>query len=91
MSDQAVLTVVGKNRVGIVRDVATLLADHNISIINISQQLMEDFFTMIILADMTESTKTVEEMAAVARVAGERLGLDLHLQSTAIFNAMHRI
>lgn len=91
MSDQAVLTVVGKDRVGIVRDVATLLADHNISIINISQQLMEDFFTMIILADMTQSTKTVEEMAAIVSGASVRFGLDLHLQSSEIFNAMHRI
>ncbi|MDO4776750.1 MAG: ACT domain-containing protein [Cardiobacteriaceae bacterium] len=89
--DQAVLTVVGRNRVGIVRDVATLLADCNISIINISQQLMEDFFTMIILADMSQSTKTAEEMVDIVRAAGERFGLDLHLQNTAIFNAMHRV
>lgn len=49
MSSRAVMTVIGKDRIGIVAEVATMLAEHKVNIVNISQQLMDDYFTMIIL------------------------------------------
>lgn len=89
--NQSVLTVVGKDRVGIVYDVSKILAEHRISIINISQQLMEGFFTMILLLDMAACELSHEDMAALMQAQGERLGLDIRLQNEAIFNAMHRV
>ena len=55
--NNSVITVIGKDRVGIVYDVSKILAENQINILNISQQLMDDFFTMIILVDTSKCTK----------------------------------
>ncbi len=88
---QSVVTVVGKDRVGIVYDVAKLLAENQINIVNISQQLMGEFFTMIILADSAKSPKKPEELAALLEEKSRELSLDIRMQNEAVFNAMHRI
>ncbi|KGQ70625.1 hypothetical protein A1D23_12905 [Chelonobacter oris] len=89
--NNSVLTVIGKDRIGIVYDVAKLLAEQQINIVNISQQLMNEFFTMIILVDTTACAKDYQTLASFFMAEGEKLGLDLRLQNTDIFNAMHRI
>lgn len=89
--NNSVLTVIGKDRIGIVYDVAKLLAEQQINIVNISQQLMNEFFTMIILVDTSACQKDYQTLAAFFVVEGAKLGLDLRLQNTEIFNAMHRI
>ena len=91
MSKHSVLTVIGKDRIGIVYDVAKLLAEHQISILNISQQLMDDYFTMIILMDTAACPQSREEMLAVFAEAGERLSLDIRMQDEELFKAVHRI
>lgn len=87
----SVLTVVGKDRVGIVYDVSKILAENQLNIVNISQQLMDDFFTMIILIDSAQCPKSREEMLALFAAEGARLALDIRMQDEALFNAMHRI
>lgn len=87
----SVITVIGQDRVGIVYDVAKILAENNINILNISQQLMENYFTMIILVDTAKCPKSFPELAAFFSEESKRLELDIRLQNEAIFKAMHRI
>lgn len=91
MSVKTVVTVIGKDRVGIVYDVSKILADNRLNILNISQQLMDDFFTMIILVDSSQCIKTRQEMIDLFAEQGAALQLDIRLQDEELFNAMHRI
>ena len=87
----SVITVIGKDRVGIVYDVSKILAENQLNILNISQQLMDDFFTMIILVDTAKCPKSRQEMLDLFAEAGKTLALDIRMQNEEIFNAMHRI
>ena len=87
----SVITVIGQDRVGIVYDVAKILAENNINILNISQQLMGEFFTMIILVDTAKCTKTPTELAELFAKESQKLALEIRIQNEEIFNAMHRI
>lgn len=89
--DQSVLTVIGKDRIGIVYDVAKLLKEQQINIINISQQIMDGYFTMILLVDTSLCTLEYQELANLFAEKGQKMGVDLRLQHTEIFNAMYRI
>ena len=88
---QSVISVIGKDRVGIVFDVSKILAEHLINILNISQQLMGEFFTMIILVDTAKCTKTPTELAELFAKESKKLALEIRIQNEEIFNAMHRI
>lgn len=87
----SVITVIGKDRIGIVYDVSKLLAENKLNILNISQQLMDDFFTMIILVDTKECPKTRQEILDLFAEESKKLALDIRMQNEEIFNAMHRI
>ena len=89
--NNSVITVIGKDRVGIVFDVSKILAEHQINILNISQQLMGEFFTMIILVDTAKCTKTPTELAELFTKESKKLALEIRIQNEEIFNAMHRI
>ena len=91
MSQHSVLTVVGKNRIGIVYEVAKILAENRLNIVNISQQLMDDYFTMIILLGTEQCPKSREDIMALMAAEGQKLGLDMRLLDEALFNAMHRV
>ena len=91
MSQHSVLTVVGKNRIGIVYEVAKILAENRLNIVNISQQLMGDYFTMIILLGTEQCPKRRADIMALMAAEGQKLGLDMRLQDEALFNAMHRV
>ena len=87
----SVISVVGKDRIGIVYDVSKLLAENQINILNISQQLMGEFFTMIILVDTAQCPKSRQEMLDIFAQASQTLALDIRMQNEELFNAMHRI
>lgn len=87
----SVITVIGKDRVGIVYDVSKLLAENQLNILNISQQLMDDFFTMIILVDTGKCPKSRQEMLDLFAAESQKLALDIRMQNEDIFRAMHRI
>nr|WP_315116576.1 ACT domain-containing protein [uncultured Neisseria sp.] len=89
--NNSVITVIGKDRVGIVYDVSKILAENQINILNISQQLMDDFFTMIILVDTSKCAKSRQEVLDLFVEESKKLALDIRMQNEEIFQAMHRI
>ncbi|MDO4879474.1 MAG: ACT domain-containing protein [Neisseria sp.] len=88
---RSVITVIGKDRIGIVYDVSKLLAENRLNILNISQTLMDDYFTMIILIDSAQCPKSRQEILDLLAEEGKRLALDIRMQDEELFNAMHRI
>ena len=86
-----VITVVGKDTVGIIARVCTYLADNNINILDLSQSILQGFFNMILIADMAASTVPFDRVQDELRALGERMGLDIKAQREEIFEMMHRI
>ena len=88
---KAVITVTGKDSVGIIAKVATACADNGANIVDISQSVLQDYFAMIMLADI--DTLTVEFSAFVDKLAalGAEQGLEIHTMHEDIFNTMHHI
>lgn len=88
---QVVLTIVGKDKVGIIAKVSATLAECNMNIININQNIMQDFFNMVLIADMGKANVTLKEAKDKFTSLGEEIGVEIRLQSEEIFTAMHRI
>ena len=88
---KAVITVVGKDRVGIIAAVSTTLAEHNVNILDISQTILQDYFTMIMLAELDPERLAIADLAEKLNAVGEKLGVQIRVQHDAIFTAMHRI
>ncbi len=86
-----IISVIGKDRIGIIRDVSTFLADLNVNIVDISQTLMGEYFTMIMRANLEKSDMPIDKLIKALREKGESVGLDINLRSEDIFDAMHRI
>ena len=88
---KAIVTVIGKDRVGITAAVCALLAQHNINILDISQTVLQDYYTMVMLVDTAACTASIGEMADLLEQAGKEQELSIRIQREDIFNAMHRI
>ena len=88
---KAIVTVVGLDRVGIIGEICTMLAGLQINIVDISQTVMRDFFTMIMLVDTEKSTKTFDEISDVLKEKEAATGLTIRIQREDIFHAMHLI
>ncbi len=89
---KAIVTVIGKDRVGIIAEVCSLLAELNVNINDINQTVMQnDFFTMVMLADVSQSSVSFGEISEKLSKKGEEMGLSIKIQLEDIFNAMHRI
>ncbi len=90
-SMKGIITVVGKDKVGIIAKVCTLLSEKHINILDISQTILEGYFNMMMIVDMSASTdeftKVVDELAEI----GKMMEVDIRLQNQALFDAMHRI
>ncbi len=89
--NSAVITVVGKDRVGIIAHVSRLLADSQININDISQTIMDDVFTMIMMVDLEHMTIDIKTLADHLEALGHQMGLSIRVQHSDIFDAMHRI
>lgn len=87
----AVITVIGQDRVGIIAAVSAQLAGCNINIKDISQTIMEDVFTMIMLVDISAMKTDFDTLAGQLDHIGTGMGLTIRIQHIGIFNAMHRI
>ena len=85
----AIITVVGKDKVGIICGVTNVLSSLNVNILDISQTIMQDMFTMIMLVDM--GGKKVSEMSEKLDALAKEVGLSIHIQSEELFSSMHRI
>lgn len=88
---RAFVTVIGHDRVGIIARVCTLLADRDVNILDISQTILQDNFTMVMLVDATDCKVSFEELATELRELGAGMELTIRIQREEIFNAMHRI
>ena len=88
---KAIVTVIGKDRVGITASVCALLAEHNINILDISQTVLQEYFTMVMLVDTAACATSIGDMSDILGKAGEEQGLSIRIQREDIFNAMHRI
>ncbi len=88
---KAVVSVIGKDRTGIIAAVATALAERKINIEDISQTIMQKNFVMIMLVDTSQSTVPFDKIGAELQAAADNLGVTVHVQNEALFDAMHRI
>ncbi len=88
---RAIVTVLGKDRVGIMSAVCSLLASHNVNILDISQTILQEYFTMVMLVDTAGSDVPFADLAALLEQAGRERDLSIRAQREDIFNAMHRI
>ena len=88
---KAIVSVFAKDAKGITAYVSSLLAQKEINILDISQTLMQEYFTMIMLVDLADCTDSFEELRVYLAEKGREWALDVHIQRQDIFDAMHRI
>lgn len=88
---KAIVTVVGKDQVGIIAGVCNTLADHNINVLDISQTIMEGFFTMMMVVDLELCAESFANLQNVLKTFGEGRGLSIRIQREVIFDAMHKL
>lgn len=88
---RVVITVIGRDKVGIVAKVATTCAEEKFNIVDINQNIMEGFFNMVLIADMADEGIPLKAAQEKFAKLGEELGLEIRLQSEDIFKAMHRV
>ena len=88
---KAIVTVVGKDAVGIIAGVCTMLASYNVNVLDISQTVMQGYFTMMMAVDVSGSTIPMAELAQAMEKKGKEMHLSIRLQREDIFEAMHRI
>lgn len=88
---KAIVTVIGKDQVGIIAAVCALLSEKNVNVLDISQTILQDYFTMIMLVDASDATVPFAQLKEALAEAGTERGLDIRIQREDIFNAMHRI
>ena len=88
---KAIITVVGKDRVGIIAGVCTYLAENQINILDITQTIVKGFFNMMMVVDVENITKSFGEVARELEQVGEEIGVSVKIQREEIFLKMHRI
>lgn len=90
MQKRAVITVIGKDQVGIIARVTTVLAELNINIHDINQTILQDYFTMMMIVDITEQER-IDHCISSFEVIEEEMNLSISIQLEDVFQAMHRI
>ena len=88
---KAILTVIGKDKVGIIAGVSTELQKLNINILDVNQTIMGEFFTMIMMLDLKESSSSFDMIKSSLVSKGEELGVEVKIQREEIFNSMHTL
>ena len=88
---KTIITVVGKDTVGIIAKVCTYLAENNVNILDISQTIVQGFFNMMMVTDANNSQKDIAELADGLEKLGDSIGVSIRWQHEDIFNKMHRI
>ena len=89
--DKVVITVVGKDTIGILAKTCTYLADSGVNILDISQTIVQDYFNMMMIADMKGAAKSFDILGSELAEIGERIGVQVKCQREEIFDKMHRI
>ncbi len=88
---KAIVTVVGKDRVGIIAAVCNQLAQYNINVLDISQTVMQDYFTMMMVVDVSAANQPLAQISLQMEEMGKQSNLSVRLQREDIFQAMHRV
>lgn len=88
---KSIITVVGKDTVGIIAKVCTYLAENNINILDISQTIVQDYFNMMMIVDANKAEKSTGAIADDLENLGNEIGVQIKIQQEDIFNSMHRI
>ncbi len=88
---RVVITVVGKDKVGIIYKVSSVLADNHVNILDISQTILQELFTMIMIVDTKEMNKEFSDFVNDLENVGNELGIKITAQKEEVFNYMHRI
>ena len=88
---RAIITVIGKDRIGIIAKISTVLANHNANILDISQTILQEYFTMMMLVDLSKITVGLEELKEKLDQEGKNLGVTVRVQHEDLFRSMHRI
>ena len=88
---KTIITVIGKDTVGIIAKVCTSLANNQVNILDISQTIVQGYFNMMMIADTNNSLKPFDVLASQLSKLGEEIGVAIKMQHEDIFNCMHRI
>ena len=88
---KAIVTVVGKDRVGIIANVCTALANYNVNVLDINQTVMQGYFTMMMATEVSQCSIPLADLVTKMAQIGEEMGLSIRVQREDIFQAMHRI
>ncbi|ACX52380.1 ACT domain-containing protein [Ammonifex degensii KC4] len=89
--ERIIVTVLGKDRVGIIAGVASVLAEHNVNILDISQTILQEFLAMIMIADISQCTVDLNTLKERLAAKGRELGVRIDAQHEDVFLYMHRI
>ncbi|MCC8060204.1 MAG: ACT domain-containing protein [Clostridiales bacterium] len=89
--NKIIITVVGKDTVGIIARVCTYLAEHQVNVLDISQTIVQEYFNMMMIADINNATVGFDEISESLRHIGEEIGVAVKCQREEIFTKMHRI
>ncbi len=88
---KAIITVLGADRPGIIAQISNLLFEKNINILDISQTILSTYFTMVMLVDLSKMEISYHEMTDLLAVTGETMGMEIRMQRSEIFDAMHKL
>lgn len=88
---KSIITVVGKDTVGIIAKVCTYLAENKVNILDISQTIVQDYFNMMMIVDMNASDKSFDVISDELAAVGKEIGVIIKCQREEIFDSMHRI
>ena len=86
-----IVTVVGRDRVGIIAAVTKILADNNVNILSINQNILNGYFNMIMFAEASESKIKLVDLQKILKAQGEEIGVEIKTQHQDIFDTMHKI
>ena len=88
---KAVITVIGEDKIGIMDGVASVLAEHDINILDVNQTIMHDIFTMIMIVDLDKAPLSFEDVQEKLENKGKEIGVSIRMQHEGIFNAMSEL
>jgi ACT domain-containing protein len=91
MENKVIITVVGKDTVGIIAKICTCLADKGVNVLDITQTIVQGFFNMMMIVDITGSTRSFDELQKDLEQLGDEIGVQVKAQKEEIFEKIHRL
>lgn len=88
---RAVITVIGKDKVGILAKVSSVCAEKEVNVLEVTQSILQDMFVMVMMVDISKCTVTFSELSDQLETLGDSMNLKIHIMHEDIFNSMHKI